>query len=373
MDQHLSSLLISTARAQERRNRAKAFWREFASPGSRPKLVFGCNVYGQSILDLCAVDAFVDDFSAEPTFCGRPILRTSEITRDALVLAASGGRPLTVREKLDRLGVEHLDYFSLCRWSGAHLREIVFNEGFGEEFLANEPQYRWAYELLADDISRDSFRKLVSFRLNGDIDVMTGFVDRQQEQYFEDFLDLHSDGEVFADIGAFHGETSLEFMRRCPHYGAVHLFEPDPMNFARCRRALRGHRDIHLWPVGASDTSGPASFAISGSTSGLSPNGATTVQLARLDDIFLATPGFLKMDIEGEEHRAIAGAACIIGKNRPKAAIAVYHKAGDFWRIPKQMLSINPGFDLYLRHYTESIYETVMFFVPRRNSGDKRV
>ena len=71
------------------------------------------------------------------------------------------------------------------------------------------------------------------------------------------------------------------------------------------------------------------------------------------------------MDIEGEERRAIAGAAGIIGKHRPKAAISVYHRAGDFWRIPKQLLSIYPRFDVYLRHYTESIYETVMFFVPR--------
>jgi len=365
VDQDLSGLLISPARANQLRDRAEAFWREFASPGSRPKLVFGCNVYGRSILDLCSVDAFVDDFSTEPTFCGRPIVRTSEIAKDALVLAASGGRPLTVRDKLDKLGVEHLDYFSLCKWSGAHLREVVFNEGFGDEFLTNEARYLWVYELLADDISRDSFRKLVSFRLNCDIDVMTGFVDRQQEQYFEEFLDLHSDGEVFADIGAFHGETSVEFIKRCPQYGAIHLFEPDPINFAKCKHALRKSRDIHLWPIGASDSSGRASFAISGSTSGLSLSGTTTIQLARLDDVLSTPPSFLKMDIEGEERCAIAGAAGIIGKHRPKAAIAVYHRAGDFWRIPKQLLSIYPRFDVYLRHYTESIYETVMFFVPR--------
>ena len=277
MDHDLSGLLISSARANQLRDRARAFWQAFASARSRPKLVFGCNVYGRSILDLCSVDAFVDDFSTEPTFCGRPIVRTSEIAKDALVLAASGGRPLTVRDKLDKLGVEHLDYFSLCKWSGAHLREVVFNEGFSEEFLANEAQYLWAYELLADAISRDSFRKLVNFRLNCDIDVMTGFVDRQQEQYFEDFLDLHSSGEVFVDVGAFHGETSLEFIKRCPQYGAIHLLEPDPINFAKCKQALRECRDIQLWPIGASDSSGPASFAISGSTSGLSLNGTTTI------------------------------------------------------------------------------------------------
>ena len=259
---------------------------------------------------------FVDDFSTEPTFCGRPIVRTSEIAKDALVLAASGGRPLTVRDKLDKLGVEHLDYFSFpsgpARTCGKSYSTRVLVMSFWRMRRSI-----FGLQLLADDISRDSFRKLVSFRLNCDIDVMT-ICRRQQEQYFEDFLDLHSSGEVFVDVGAFHGETSLEFIKRCPQYGAIHLFEPDPMNFAKCKHALRKSRDIHLWPIGASDLSGPASFAISGSTSGFSLSGTTTIQLARLDDVLLTPPSFLKMDIEGEERRAIAGAAESLGSIVPR-------------------------------------------------------
>jgi hypothetical protein len=70
------------------------------------------------------------------------------------------------------------------------------------------------------------------------------------------------------------------------------------------------------------------------------------------------------MDIEGGESLAIIGATRIIREHHPRLALAVYHKPGDFWRIPKQVLEIYPDFKVYLRHYTESVYETIMFFIP---------
>lgn len=54
--------------------------------------------------------------------------------------------------------------------------------------------------------------------------------------------------------------------------------------------------------------------------------------------------------------------------NHPKIAISVYHKSSDFRKIPEQILSIRSDYKIYLRHYTESIYETVMFFIPIKES-----
>ena len=72
------------------------------------------------------------------------------------------------------------------------------------------------------------------------------------------------------------------------------------------------------------------------------------------------------MDIEGSELDAIEGAKNLISLNHPRLAICVYHNAGDFWKIPQRILSIRSDYRIYLRHYTESIYETVMFFIPTR-------
>jgi hypothetical protein len=164
--------LITPARREYWLNRVKKFWQEFKSSNSRPKFVFGCNVYSQSILQICSLDGFVDDFSKEPTFCGLPIIKTSEIPRNALVLVASGGRPLTARRKLNCLGIEQLDYFSLYRWSGVALRDIVFNEGFCDEYVTNEREYHWIYNRLNDDFSQHIFKRLVNFRFNYDLDFM---------------------------------------------------------------------------------------------------------------------------------------------------------------------------------------------------------
>ena len=70
------------------------------------------------------------------------------------------------------------------------------------------------------------------------------------------------------------------------------------------------------------------------------------------------------MDIEGAEYEAILGCINIIKKCSPTLAISVYHSISDFWRIPFLVLSINPNYKLFVRHYTETGYETVMYFIP---------
>ena len=75
---------------------------------------------------------------------------------------------------------------------------------------------------------------------------------------------------------------------------------------------------------------------------------------------------FLKMDIEGTELLALEGASQTISRCKPRMAICVYHNASDLWRIPQKVLSIFDGYDIYLRHYTEGVTETVMFFIPQK-------
>ena len=72
------------------------------------------------------------------------------------------------------------------------------------------------------------------------------------------------------------------------------------------------------------------------------------------------------MDIEGGELSALSGAHQTILDHHPRLAIAVYHGADQLWQIHSAVLSIREDYDIYIRHYTESIYETVMFFIPRK-------
>lgn len=362
-------LLVSAPRRAARVEEAKEFCRAFCS-GDRSvkRYVFGRNVYAAQVMEQVAVDGVVDDFCQDTHFHGHAIVRSEDLPEGAMVLALSGGRPLTVHDKLSALPVRALDYFAFRQHSGLPLHDIVFNEGFSEDFLLHRDRYEWVLGLLEDETSRDVFRKLVSFRLDGDIELLRGFTQREHLQYFEDFLRLKPSDEVFFDVGGFDGFTTQEFIRRCPEYRFVHLFEPDPSNFSRCMQSV-GHLDrVALHPFGLASEAARLSLVSAGSGSAISTNGSVAIEVQRLDDLSLHAPTFLKMDVEGAELPALDGARETIRQAHPALALAVYHY-GDgrapFWQIPEKVLAIRDDYHVYLRHYTESIYETVMFFVPR--------
>ncbi len=70
---------------------------------------------------------------------------------------------------------------------------------------------------------------------------------------------------------------------------------------------------------------------------------------------------YIKMDIEGAEAEALRGAARVIKEQKPKLAISVYHKERDIWEIPALILSYCPEYKFYLRHYSFSWYDTVLY------------
>lgn len=360
-------MILTVPGEAERAAAAQRFCAEFLATGPRPKYVLGRNVYAEAVARHVALAGFIDDFYPEATWLGRPVVRSEEVPADALVLNAAGGRPLSAKHRLDERALANLDYFAYAKYAGLPLVPVVFNEGFAEDFQAHEADYRWIEGRFYDELSCSLFRKLVSFRLKNDLELLRGFEAREHAQYFEDFLELQVDGESFVDIGGYDGATSREFMRRCPGYRAVHVFEPEPQNFGKCMLTLGSFANVHCHPLGLSDARRTLRLAAQGSGSKIVADGALVIEVDRLDDVLGdSVPTLIKIDIEGEEAAAIAGAQLTIAKHHPRLAICVYHRAGDFWRIPRQVLAIRDDYDIYLRHYTESIYETVMFFMPRR-------
>ena len=344
---------------------ALQFCNEFCQDSTVPKYILGRNIYAQSVAQSVLVTGFIDDFTDEHHYLGLPIVKAMSVPKKALVLNASGGRPLSARARLDSEGLRNLDYFAFSKISGLSLTPMRFNEGFQEEFLLNRSKYEWAYQLLNDSESRSVFEKLVRFRFDYDLSHLEGFQQREDIQYFEDFLALKPEGETFIDAGCYDGYTSLEFIKRCPHYRAVYAFEPDSNNFQICKAALRDYTNTQCYPMGLSNAKGTLQFDVSGSTSRISETGSVSINVDRLDDIINDKPTLIKMDIEGGESAAIEGAKKTIKSNRPRLAISAYHSAGDFWSIPRQILAIRDDYDIYMRHYTECIYETVLFFMPK--------
>lgn len=199
--------------------------------------------------------------------------------------------------------------------------------------------------------------------------------DANKIQYFDlpELKDNKIDDEVFVDAGAFDGQTSAMFVQWAKKYKKIIALEPDPKNREKCQKYLEKiGAENEILPFGAWNKEEEISFV-----SGL--NGAShvddsrkeriieqiTVQGKKLDDLIHEKISFIKMDIEGAEINALQGAEKIIKEYKPKLAICVYHKKDDIWEIPKLILSYVPEYKMYLRHYSLSKDETVLYCIPK--------
>jgi FkbM family methyltransferase len=343
-----------------------ALYREFCEGTRRPRLVLGTNQYADAVGRELAVDAFIDDYTSARSFHGRPVLRLSDVPKEAIVISAVvEARPLTACQRLRERGIERvLDYFALLRFEPGRFRLPPHSEFNAVDLSGNRGNYDWLRAQLADEESQVTFDRVIRFRTTWELECMAGFRMRPQDQYFESFTAV-APGAVFVDGGGFDGETTVNFAARCPDYRAIHFFEPAPSAMAVAQRRLATLGRIHFHPEGLAETAGEASFDPDAcSASRVTDAGASRIRLAALDEAVPEAVDFIKLDIEGFEYAALAGARRHIQHDQPKLAVCVYHDQRDFWRIPQRVLEYAPGQRIYLRHYTEGILETVMYLIP---------
>ena len=60
---------------------------------------------------------------------------------------------------------------------------------------------------------------------------------------------------------------------------------------------------------------------------------------------------FIKMDVEGNELKAISGGEDFISSNTPKMHIACYHTPFDIFEIPLKIEKLVPEYKIYMRHH----------------------
>lgn len=334
--------------------------------GGMPRYVFGCTPWARSIAEKVELDGFIDDVVQEKLFCDKPVIRSCDVPNNSFVISAVVlGRPLTAMSRISKFSCRVIDYFAFWKYSKLVLDDVMFLRNFEHDFKTNYHRYEWLLKRLKDRESRRILNRLINFRLSRNLNFMDGFVDAQDRQYFEPFLKLQKTGESFLDVGCYDGFTSLEFIKRCPNYKSIHVFEPDISNMKKVKSRLAKYPSIHFHPYGVYDKEQNLYFKSAGSASGVSDDGTLTIEAKRIDDLVQGPCSFLKMDIEGGEIAALQGSSNTIIKNHPKLAISAYHKTDDLWRIPEKVLEFRDDYHLYLRHYTEGVTETVMFFVPK--------
>lgn len=200
-----------------------------------------------------------------------------------------------------------------------------------------------------------------------------------ERQYFDlpVLRECKEEKEIFVDGGCYDAANSDMFTKWAGNMPKkVYAFEPDENNFRICKAVLENIKDLHyeLIPKGLWSSENVLKFCASANeASQLAENGKVQIPVTRLDTAVDGKATFLKMDIEGAEYEALQGAENLIRKYRPKLAISVYHKMEDIWELPNLILSFCSDYTFYLRHYSLSSEETVLYAVVRKGKKENGI
>jgi FkbM family methyltransferase len=187
-----------------------------------------------------------------------------------------------------------------------------------------------------------------------------------KKQYFIPGICEPLEEDVVFDIGAFNGATAVCFADQVGPNGKVYSFEPVPENFESLRYNTRNYSNIECVPIGFSNRIRETCFNVDQESSREDINGTVECEMSTIDEFVeknhIKKIDMIKMDIEGEELKALYGAVETIARHKPKMAVCIYHNDGeDMLTIPLALRKLNLGYKFYVRKFYMSISETVLF------------
>jgi FkbM family methyltransferase len=167
------------------------------------------------------------------------------------------------------------------------------------------------------------------------------------------------DGDSVIDVGAHLGT----FTRIALDHGArlVVAVEPDPVNAACFDRTFAeeiADGRVRLVKAAAWHSAGSLQFEVgnasqTGHVAGSQTDRAITVRAVTLDEMVdelkLGRVDFIKMDIEGAERHALAGARRLLAAYKPRLAICIYHAPDDPEVVPRVVRNANTTYETFTR------------------------
>jgi len=326
------------------------------------KYILGINKLTKSVLKYIEVDGIIDDFTRVQSSRKKEILKIEQVPKDSIILWVSTGSPLEVINTLDDMGYTHISYLSFYKYSSFDLADPPFIVDFENDYKNNKNKYEEIYSLLADSKSKKVFEKVLNFKISFDYNFMKGFTNNHEEQYFDTELIKDKDDICFVDGGGYVGDSLAPIMKRFPNFKKIYCIEPNELHINIAKRNFVQYKNIDFIQCGLGNK------VHLGTAKEKKDNNCSheyhADNINTLDNLIKQEVDFIKLDIEGAEQDTIEGAYNIIKDQNPILAICIYHKAEDWYRVPQKVLAINSNYKIYIRHYMEGIFETVMYFIP---------
>lgn len=224
----------------------------------------------------------------------------------------------------------------------------------------HEEKIREAYCLLEDEASKEYWKNALLMRITRQPLLIKPNSHAVVIGEYKEVVKLEK-GDVIIDCGAYIGDTAKIYMERLAGDCSLHAIEPFGENFSKLQENIRANNwnNVNAYHCAVGDTEGKTvlhyeaeDFKMGITVGKVIGTHTEEVEIHTLDQLFADLPkiDYLKMDIEGEEVRALQGASDILKNKEPKLMISGYHRLSDFWEIPCLIKEKNPAYKIFVGH-----------------------
>lgn len=233
----------------------------------------------------------------------------------------------------------------------------------------------WLYEHLKDYRSKKLLFAILNNWYQYDFDNLQSVQEHTYSHYFDLDLIKPTEAEVFVDLGAYTGDTILDYFK---NYGVkkhkkIYAYEITDTSFETLQRNFFSEPNVACIQKAVSDQNGSLYIidnAVDASSNTISLNGEKEVPAVTLDSDILEPITMIKMDIEGSEKKALLGAENHIKNDHPTLLISVYHNYEDLWEIPRMIDKMDSHYEFYLRYYGGNIFPTEIVLIALYKNED---
>lgn len=287
-----------------------------------------------------------DEFVRGHTFQGHLVHTLSQIEAlidDFVIVLAFAAGYQSLYDRINEIAKRHILLAPDVPVAGEGLFTYAY-------CLENSEKIQTVYDMLADKKSRQTYADVLNFKISGKIDYLNNCTSPKEEIYGE-IISLGKD-EIFADLGAYNGDTAAEFIEACGgSFRHIYAFEPNPKNFRKLKKNLPEDERITMFNAAAGRENGTVKISANeGRMSRENGSGKTVdIPVLALDEAVQENVTVLKLDVEGAEREAILGARRHIA-NGVKILCSLYHRSEDMFELPLLIKSIDPELKFYVRH-----------------------
>ena len=176
--------------------------------------------------------------------------------------------------------------------------------------------------------------------------------------------------KTFLDVGAYDGDTLASAKKWLGTERAIAL-EANAALLPKLDAAAEAYArgvDIHLAAAWSHKTA--LSFDdVSGGMIRVRESATGDLPADAMDNLVRETSDLVKMDIEGAEGQALAGAKRVLAEGADWA-IAAYHRPEDVLRLPSVLQEGLTGeYGVMFRHYSEVFDDSIFYFLRARRAG----